>query len=545
MLAIRRWRSRIGSVRDHRAPIAGVRTGGSPRLRYRPASMFRSLHFQLLAIVVSTVTAVLAVSQGVDTRLTERAIKEDLQERAELALRAVDSLWSTTPASELRDRLTAIVGGDREIKAIDIFQLSDAGAALEVTTRAPDEYGEAVLAPDGIRGVGDRVVVAPTAPGEDGVSGQRVAMPLRRNGVVRGAVQVEVESADAARLVTRIWWIDSAVLLTSIVLLSTVLTMLLERRVARPVDALVDGMRRVERGELGARVAPGGGGEFRFLTEHFNTMVTRLQELTDDLGEQVRRGLADLARKNTELQAVNDRLWEAQLEIGRSERLAALGHMAGTLAHELGTPLNSVLGYVQLLRSEPLARAQHEKLAIIESQIQRMIDEIRGVLDRTRTAPARRTAVDVGALVADAVSLTTARADARQLILRTAVAAEMPPVSADALGLRQVLLNLITNAIDATPAGGTIEVGAALLPADERQRRALELRVTDSGVGMSGDELRHAFEPFYTTKGPERGTGLGLVIVEHIVRAHGGTVAAESVAGGGTTMRVRLPAERA
>jgi len=202
-----------------------------------------------------------------------------------------------------------------------------------------------------------------------------------------------------------------------------------------------------------------------------------------------------------------------------------------------------VLGYVQLLRREALSAEQLEKLTIVESQVQRMIDEIRSVLDRTRDVPVRRTPVDVPVLVADAVTLVSSRLSARNIALHTEIPAALPTVAADALSLRQVLLNLLTNAIDATPENGTIHVASAVLPGEARQRAQLELAVSDSGHGMSPEEMRRAFEPFYTTKAPDRGTGLGLVIVEHIVRAHGGHLATESVLGHGTTVRVRLPLE--
>src|SRR5215470_489695 len=100
--------------------------------------MYRSLHFQLIAIVVSTVSVVLAVSQGVDSHFTDRAIEQDLRERAELVLRAVDELWTTSTPDELREKLLGIVGGDREIKAIDVFRVHNAAADLDVTTRPPE-----------------------------------------------------------------------------------------------------------------------------------------------------------------------------------------------------------------------------------------------------------------------------------------------------------------------------------------------------------------------------------------------------------------------
>src|SRR5207248_550332 len=232
-------------------------------------------------------------------------------------------------------------------------------------------------------------------------------------------------------------------------------------RVGRPVAALVDGMRRAEAGELGARVSVPGGGEFGFLAGSFNRMLARLEDLTAGLESRVRQATGELADANRELKETNAKLWSAQLEVGRSERLAALGQMAATIAHELGTPLNSVLGYTQLLLREDLPAEQASKLAVIESQVQRMIETIRSVL---------------------------------------------------------VL----------SPNG---------------RGPQMEITVSDSGHGMSEEEVRRVFEPFYTTKAPGRGTGLGLAIVDHIVRAHGGQVVVESIPGRGTTMRVRLPLE--
>jgi len=106
-----------------------------------------------------------------------------------------------------------------------------------------------------------------------------------------------------------------------------------------------------------------------------------------------------------------------------------------------------------------------------------------------------------------------------------------------------VLLNLLTNAIDATEPPGTITVRAAVLSQNGRPAPSLELTVSDTGHGMAPEELRRAVEPFYTTKAPGRGTGLGLAIVDHIVRAHGGQLEVESERGHGTSVHVRLPME--
>jgi signal transduction histidine kinase len=217
--------------------------------------------------------------------------------------------------------------------------------------------------------------------------------------------------------------------------------------------------------------------------------------------------------------------------------------MAGTLAHELGTPLNSVLGYVQLLAGDEVKQEQAERLRIIESQVRRMVDTIRSVLDRTRDAPVPRAPVAFGPLVNDTLTLLANRCAARGVAVSVDVPSTLPTVHGDAIGLRQVLVNLLTNALDAIEGAGRIEIRAAALPRSDQRGPQVELSVHDSGRGLTTEELRHAFEPFYTTKAPGRGTGLGLMIVEQIVHAHGGHLKAESSPGRGTTMRIFLPSE--
>src|SRR5438067_2355056 len=135
-------------------------------------------------------------------------------------------------------------------------------------------------------------------------------------------------------------------------------------------QVLVAGRQRAESGELGIRVEAARGGEFAFVAGTFNRMLSRIEELTAGLESRVRQATRDLAEKNRELQQANERLWQSQLEVGRSGRLAAPGQMAATIAHELGTPLNSVLGYTPLLQRESWPADDREKLAIIDSPVQ-------------------------------------------------------------------------------------------------------------------------------------------------------------------------------
>ncbi len=508
-------------------------------------AVYRTLRFQLVAIVVLTVAGVLAIDQWLDTTLSERAMERDLKERAELALGTIDSLWGRTEPAVLARTLASLNESNRDITAIDVFRLDGTAPEVDVTTRDPAGADQPRLTPAQVARLAAASPVTIAVRGTDGTSLWRVAVPLQRGGRVVGAAQVDVSLAEAAGLRHRLRVINAMFLVLSTVMISMALAFFLERRVARPVAALVGGMRQAEAGALHARVESAGGGEFSFLGGALNRMLSRIEDLTAGLESRVRAATRALAVKNRELQEANEKLWRAQLEIGRSERLAALGQMAATIAHELGTPLNSVLGYTQLLLREPLAPEHAAKLTIVESQVQRMNETIRSVLDRTRDRDLRRVPVAVAPIVADALAIVSARLDGREIALQSEIGTSLPSVPADAIALRQVLLNLLTNAIDATTPPGSIMVSARVVSPNGRPGRVLEIAVRDSGHGMTPEEQRRVFEPFYSTKGPGHGTGLGLAIVEHIVRAHGGQMVVESAPGAGTTMRVRLPLEAA
>src|SRR5438093_295420 len=448
-----------------------------------------------------------------------------------------------TGAGALRRELQTLVEGDRDLTAVDVLlrradrfepalTTRPAGEAVPPLELDPAREGT-LLAMGAVRTATER---------REGAVIWRIASPMMRDGALEGVVQVEFSLLEIARLESRLRTIGGVFLVASIVLISFLLAVFLERRVGHPVAILVDGMRRAEAGELGARVSVPGGGEFGFLAGSFNRMVARLEDLTAGLESRVRQATGELADANRELKEANAKLWSAQLDVGRSERLAALGQMAATIAHELGTPLNSVLGYTQLLLREDLPAEQASKLAVIESQVQRMIETIRSVLGRTRDREIGRGPVALAPLAAEALALVATRLAGREIALRRELAPDLPPVPGDAAALRQVLINLLANAIDATEPPGTIVVGARVLSPNGRGPQ-MEITVSDSGHGMSEEEVRRVFEPFYTTKAPGRGTGLGLAIVDHIVRAHGGQVVIESSPGGGTTMRVRLPLE--
>jgi signal transduction histidine kinase len=211
------------------------------------------------------------------------------------------------------------------------------------------------------------------------------------------------------------------------------------------------------------------------------------------------------------------------------------------VAHEVGTPLHSVAGHLELLRKELPPQAQTDdarrRLGVIESQLARVTGIITQLLDVTRRSTGPAAHVDVNRLLRETIELVRPGMSAAGLTLRVDAGAGIPAVNGHASQLQQVILNLLTNAMDATPPGGRVEVATRA----DAARGQVVVEVRDTGQGMGPAERRQIFEPFFSTKEPGRGSGLGLFISSKIVRDHRGAIEVESAPGSGSVFRVCLP----
>jgi GAF domain-containing protein len=246
------------------------------------------------------------------------------------------------------------------------------------------------------------------------------------------------------------------------------------------------------------------------------------------------------ARLFEELTRAYQDLKTAQEHLVQTEKLRALGEMASGVAHDFNNILAAILGRVQLILNhteEPTLRRWLqviERAALDGAQTVRQIQEFTRI---RRDQPAET--VDVNQVVRDAVEMTQTRwrdeTQSQGLEVRMVTQLDpVPPVDGHPAELRQVLTNLILNAVDALPKGGTITITTRVAEG------AIEVSVADTGTGMSDEVRRRIFEPFFSTKGP-KGTGLGLAMVYGIVARHGGLVAVDSREGAGTTFTIRLP----
>ena len=232
-----------------------------------------------------------------------------------------------------------------------------------------------------------------------------------------------------------------------------------------------------------------------------------------------------------------------QEQLIERERLAALGRITGAIAHELGTPLNSVLGYTQLLANADISEDARRRLKIIESQVQRMAEIIKHYLSRTRGAPHTHRPIDLNELVLETLVQLEIRFQQSHVHVLTELSESLPVLNADGTALQRVMINLLNNAIDAMETGGTITVTTELTEPPESPRRGIVVEVTDTGAGIPAELLPKVFNLFVTTKSEARGTGLGLAICQEIIRAHGGSIHISSQVGAGTCVRIFLPTE--
>jgi two-component system C4-dicarboxylate transport sensor histidine kinase DctB len=262
-----------------------------------------------------------------------------------------------------------------------------------------------------------------------------------------------------------------------------------------------------------------------------------LREAQAELERRVEERTAELAKANREL-------WRLQSEIKRVEPLAALGQVTGTIAHELGTPLNSVLGYTQLLVQDGLSENARRRVDIIRVQVERMVEIINHYLTNVRSSFQKQHRVHINQLIEETLVMFKPIFQQHRVEVRTELAKSLPALLADGPSLQRVLINLFDNSIDAIKESGTVTIATASYPASGSKPAGVVVTVADTGMGISPDVLPKIFNMFVTTKPPGQGSGLGLAISQEIVKGHGGTIEVASELGKGTCARVFLPADK-
>ena len=267
----------------------------------------------------------------------------------------------------------------------------------------------------------------------------------------------------------------------------------------------------------------------------------------------------DIGRLAREMDTMCDQLQAAKIaseahiaaleQLRHSERIATLGRLASSVAHELGNPLNVIELRAQLIASGDVATLEQAKQGamVIVEQTRRMVRIIDEILSFARVQPAKKTRLDLRSVLRKAIALCNHSAMKHKALVELEVPNEAIEIDGDADTLLQVFVNLVINGVQSMPRGGKLSVrasGVQRAPIDdpEGQPRAFVcIDVTDHGSGITEDALSKIFQPFFSTKGASGGTGLGLSIAQGIANDHHGWISASSVLGSGASFKVFLP----
>ena len=497
--------------------------------------------------ITATFAAILLVTMGVAAYLGEsiaaRAVEEGIRERTVAVARNVLSDLDLSrevlesDRARLADRLAATVTRHRGLRL----------ARLAVRRPGKDDIIGIQFGPHGPETTFDQADYPFSAQLQTRLTGDRehrvaeVDQPaLDPFGHPVAELHLEAWVADADQIARRERTIFLWVTAGSALVLVLAFTLLLGRMLARPLSRLAEAMEAVRTGAPEGPTIPGSerNDEIGVVARGLDAMLQRIRGFSREIQERVDDATADLARKNRALADLNDLLVEARRDLTAKEQLAALGQLSGTIAHELGNPLNAISGHVQLLaRSPACPPPMRQELSVIEAEVKRMTSTIRRFLDSARALTPAPEPVEVAALVDEALSLSLSAEARARIAVERDVPAEMGRATLDPSLVRHVLTNFLSNAVDAMgQRGGRLTVRA------RRVGDQLALAVADTGPGIGPEDRKRIFEPFYSTKPRGKGTGLGLAICREIASALKGRIELESAPGQGSTFTLLIPA---
>jgi signal transduction histidine kinase len=517
--------------------LRNIRRGESPFLQ-RPLGLQTRITFLVTMIVIS----VLALFSYLDLRLTEHSQRELFRERTIYVTRELDakiySLKELENINFLEEETSGWMYARPSIKAIDIFVFYKNSYKIQYSSSEETDLGLTHQSLQSLR----RDMVLSKLIRKDDSSFWEILAPLHIGRKVVGGIRVltSLEEAESYLAVKR----TRTILFTliSVAILILILTLFFSRAINRPIQRLVRAMSEAEEGKLNVEVPIVSKDELGLLADHFNRMLSRINQFNEELTRRVEAATRELAQRNEELRLANESLFQAQRQLVQAEKLSALGHVSATMAHEIGTPLNSISGYIQLMLTEGTgSEVMTRRLQIIESQLDRLAQIIRNLLHSTRQREPELQPLDINQLLETIVNLTLPGMTMRGIQLLRNLDASLPSVAGDPGMLQQVFLNFVTNALDAMPQGGALTIATRPAMAFNQNGRFVEVVVQDNGMGMSDEVKRKALEPFFTTKEPGKGAGLGLAICDEIIRGHHGKLEIESEEGKGSTIRVQLP----
>jgi two-component system NtrC family sensor kinase len=262
-------------------------------------------------------------------------------------------------------------------------------------------------------------------------------------------------------------------------------------------------------------------------------MLVHLKQARQEVEEYGRTLEEKVEYRSQELQKV-------QVQLMQSEKLAFLGRLASGVAHEINSPLTGILTFAHLLMRKVKNNPEiQEELKLIIQETTRVSTIVRGLLDFARESKPQKRPCSINELILHTLSLVEHQSVFQNIHILKDLGAQIPLILLDANQIQQVFMNILLNAADAMPAGGSLNISTAFAPGDS----FLRVNFTDTGCGISKEIIHRIFDPFFTTKTGRKGTGLGLAVSYGIIERHQGKIEVQSEQGRGTSFTIKLPLE--
>lgn len=362
----------------------------------------------------------------------------------------------------------------------------------------------------------DQVIISAEFKDIDPTVGQPyvVQFPIVQNEKVIAYAQVKGETSELEELLRR-WYKERLYWILATMMAALFAVVYLAFLFTKPIDRLVSGAQQVAQGNLDVSLPVEGTDEIGRLAETFNQMVERLRE-------------------NRELQE----------RLNQAEKSSMLGRFAATVAHEVRNSLNFINLSIDQIRAkhaggdEAVARELRRTLGDVKEEVSRLNRLVNDFMAAGRQAPPQLAPCDLKATTEQAIALVEKQARRQGIRIQFRLPDDLPLLQADAAQMKTCFLNILTNAVQAMPRGGRLEISARCI-SDDGNPGSLELRFSDSGPGIPPEEREKVFAPYYSTK--TTGFGLGLAITRKIVEDHGGRIYASNGETPGTVIVVELP----
>jgi len=504
-----------------------------------------NLQWKILLLVAVSMSLILLSSSYLHTVRTRAVIARDHYENAISQTTVLTDRISRydyfSSLGDLQQEMQLVVGSRPDFKQIDVYQSSSNGPQLIATTSP---------AAPALSTIGDSEKTA-IEQARSGASSSEITRNNNhywlitadiRNPQHNGFIQALVLKGNHNELVDKLHREYNLVLFGAVLAVVALLYVLFSYFFHRPVKEILQAMSRARGGVLSARASVRRDDELGAIALGFNQLMDDIGARSrerEDLLSQISDLNNELLKKvevaTNELRAANVNLIGTQQRLAYSERMAAIGQVTASLAHEIGTPLNAVAGHLQLLGRNHLDKPDTQRrLKIINAQLSAIVQTVKSLLERTHRRTMTFELVDINGAVQELMQLIGPMLESRNIRASITLDNDLPEVLADRESLHQVFLNLVNNSCDAMPNGGQLEIVTRYL----HQTRQAEITFSDSGAGIAPNVAEHLFEPMFTTK--QSGSGLGLVIARDIIAEHRGRI--ELVSGSsGAIFSLALP----